>query len=47
MFICQFTKEDYEEGKMLSTEVTVNRLFDILEKNEFESGKVIDFFDEK
>lgn len=40
-------KEDYEEGKMLTASTTVNRLFDLIEKDKFESGETIDYFDDK
>lgn len=32
---------------MLTANTTVNRLFDLIEKDKFESGETIDYFDEK
>lgn len=37
---------NYDEGKLLTTETTVKRMLDIIEKNSFENGATIDYFDE-
>lgn len=37
---------DYDEGKLLKPETTVKRLLEIIDKNQFENGSAIDFYDE-
>lgn len=38
--------QDYDAGRLLTAEVTVRRMLDIIEKNEFQNGSSIDYFDE-
>ena len=38
-------KRSFEKGEVLKPDVTVAKLVDILERNDFESGKVVDYYD--
>ena len=38
-------KGSFEKGEVLKPDVTVKKLVDILESNNFESGKVVDYYD--
>ena len=38
-------KSSFEKGEVLKPDVTVTKLVDILERNDFESGKVVDYYD--
>ena len=43
--IINFNLGDYENGKLVKTEETCKRLFEIIQKNKFDNGTSIDYFD--